>query len=160
MIFEEEQRLLKRACWKLGIETEGEYDQEVGAGVEHMLHELCHFVLATGRAPAEQEGPLSVWVSEVLSRRYQRRGRDEALQRNEFRTLGLEMQLARRFGGELDEQEVVWFALDNGNLRMPEGWDGDRQETLRRVQAEGRKIRYLPHLLRAERYIRLVGGRT
>jgi hypothetical protein len=69
------------------------------------------------------------------------------------------MQLARRFGGELDEQEVVWFALDNGNLWQPEGWNGDRQEVLQRVQAEGRKIRYLPHLLRAERYIRLVGGR-
>lgn len=125
---------------------------DFGDGWEHMLHELLHYIAASGRLPRRRRWRRNAF-SDATSRAIERafpcpRRRDA----HELTVLAMEVRLAGRLGLRLDRRRLAAFA----SRALPCVPDPD---ILRGVERRLARFRYERVVSAAERYVLRFGGR-
>lgn len=144
--------ILDVACVRLLQDHNPRYALEIGLGRELLCHEILHYALAMGRAPAlrGERAPIdiTVLVSIVLDARYDEFHRD-ALDRNERRTLAASVVLGERFECTFDVDEIAKYAVENQNVTEPD--PARLADEMRRLRSDKRVLRAVEI---AEKYLR------
>ncbi len=143
-------RFLGGGGWHLGREV------DFGQGWEHMLHELVHYFVASGRLPRRRRWrreEFSHAASAAIDRAFASPRRQDG---HEITVLAMELLLAGRLGLHVDRGRLAKFA----EQALPCWTESD---ILRGVEGKLARFRYERALSTLERYVRsfdVTGGRS